>query len=476
MNTEEKKFKCTFEGCKYATKRKRDFDSHEQKKHIKDDVKQFKCTFEGCDFETAYSNALKSHERKHTGETFKCTFFKECGKECGKSFTQSSQLKIHERKHTGEKPFKCTFEGCDESFTRNDNLKIHVKNNHTGDEKSFKCSFEGCKYATNRKPDFTAHKQNHCNKKRKVDDTNTPAALDELLELTLPTDDELDWPYWTEWPEPTNERKKKRKREDNTISEPCDKCREFYENNEEYKYFYCTSEDCQHDIFESILNNKKELKQHLKSKHTNINIYNSKTQKCKDFMSGDFYTVVKGNLIFGKSLREIDDQCNKILKGGDLALHLINSHNVVDKFKCPHEECKYESAQKSQVSKHIIKTHHPSLKEKNPERKRKRERESSGDVVTTDKLLNENIFNPDIALQEWLEEEDKKEEEDKNRIIELDGKKHRKRRSKEHSKKRSKRHSKKRSKKHSKKHSKRRSKKHSKKRSKKRSYFNKIRI
>ena len=122
--------------------------------------------------------------------------------------------------------------------------------------------------------------------------------------MTLQTD-ELEWQNWTEWQESTNEGKRKRKREDKTISEPCDKCREFYENNEEYKYFYCTSEDCQHDIFESILNNKKELKQHLKSKHKNFNIYNSKTPKCKDFISGVFYAVVIGYLIYEKSLREI---------------------------------------------------------------------------------------------------------------------------------------------------------------------------
>ena len=58
--------------------------------------KPFKCTFEGCNFASIQSSNLKKHERTHTGEKpFKCSF-----EGCNYATNRKGDLTVHERTHT----------------------------------------------------------------------------------------------------------------------------------------------------------------------------------------------------------------------------------------------------------------------------------------------------------------------------------------------------------------------------------------
>lgn len=107
----------------------------------------FVCTFEGCQKEFITKGHLKTHELIHSGDRpYTC-------EKCDKSYSRSGRLKIHLRTHvnliifnrnlqTGEKPFVCPFDNCEKTFTEKGNLKTHIRI-HNG-EKPYACSFEGC--------------------------------------------------------------------------------------------------------------------------------------------------------------------------------------------------------------------------------------------------------------------------------------------------------------------------------------------
>jgi len=153
----EKPFKCDFEGCDYASAQKQALDSH---KRTHSGEKPFKCDFEGCDYASAQKQALDTHNRSHTGETpYKCDF-----EGCTREFRDNTGLNYHKRTHTGERPYKCDVKGCDKSFTDSSPLADH-KRIHTG-EKPYKCEFEKCDYSGRTLSALKSHvRHNHTGEK-----------------------------------------------------------------------------------------------------------------------------------------------------------------------------------------------------------------------------------------------------------------------------------------------------------------------
>lgn len=90
--------------------------------------KPYKCDGKNCNKTFSDSSNLIKHIRTHTKEKpFVCPI-----EGCGKSYPYNSSLKEHMNTHTGDKPFVCTFEDCGMSFAQNSNLRRHIRI-HTGD-------------------------------------------------------------------------------------------------------------------------------------------------------------------------------------------------------------------------------------------------------------------------------------------------------------------------------------------------------
>ncbi|XP_077142764.1 zinc finger protein 143 isoform X3 [Ranitomeya variabilis] len=91
--------------------------------------KAFRCDYEGCGKLYTTAHHLKVHERSHTGDRpYQC----EHGG-CGKAFATGYGLKSHVRTHTGEKPYRCTEENCIKSFKTSGDLQKHIRT-HTAED------------------------------------------------------------------------------------------------------------------------------------------------------------------------------------------------------------------------------------------------------------------------------------------------------------------------------------------------------
>ncbi|KAG9468009.1 hypothetical protein GDO78_013891 [Eleutherodactylus coqui] len=155
--TNEKAFRCDYEGCGKLYTTAHHLKVHERS-HTGD--RPYQCEHGGCGKAFATGYGLKSHVRTHTGEKpYRCT-----EENCTKSFKTSGDLQKHIRTHTGERPFKCPFEGCGRSFTTSNIRKVHIRT-HTG-ERPYYCSESGCGRAFASATNYKNHPYNcnHCGK------------------------------------------------------------------------------------------------------------------------------------------------------------------------------------------------------------------------------------------------------------------------------------------------------------------------
>ncbi|XP_040183821.1 zinc finger protein 143 isoform X2 [Rana temporaria] len=154
--TNEKAFRCDFDGCGKLYTTAHHLKVHERS-HTGD--RPYQCEHGGCGKAFATGYGLKSHVRTHTGEKpYRCT-----EENCTKSFKTSGDLQKHIRTHTGERPFKCPFEGCGRSFTTSNIRKVHIRT-HTG-ERPYYCSEPGCGRAFASATNYKNHVRIHTGEK-----------------------------------------------------------------------------------------------------------------------------------------------------------------------------------------------------------------------------------------------------------------------------------------------------------------------
>ncbi|XP_069824134.1 zinc finger protein 143 [Dendropsophus ebraccatus] len=154
--TNEKAFRCDYEGCGKLYTTAHHLKVHERS-HTGD--RPYQCEHGGCGKAFATGYGLKSHVRTHTGEKpYRCT-----EENCTKSFKTSGDLQKHIRTHTGERPFKCPFEGCGRSFTTSNIRKVHIRT-HTG-ERPYYCSESGCGRAFASATNYKNHVRIHTGEK-----------------------------------------------------------------------------------------------------------------------------------------------------------------------------------------------------------------------------------------------------------------------------------------------------------------------
>ncbi|XP_076288489.1 zinc finger protein 711 [Lasioglossum baleicum] len=176
--TDEKKYKCSFDGCDKAFVRPSRLARHIR---LHTGEKCYKCNHPGCDKAYTNSSHLKRHMETHnlirkTYQCHECLQFlsnqhnmkrhynrmhrdrdKLTCKECNLIFTKKYQLTAHMSMHTGEL-HKCTY--CCRIFTSVRLYKKHVVNHETR-KKTYTCTASGCNEVFNKWRAFCNHRKTH---------------------------------------------------------------------------------------------------------------------------------------------------------------------------------------------------------------------------------------------------------------------------------------------------------------------------
>lgn len=121
LHTKVTPFACDF--CDKRCHTKNDLKIH-RRSHTNE--KPYKCWYDGCDKAYKTRSAVTKHYRVHSDEKrYKCLY-----EGCDKAYKCSQLLKVHHRKHTLEKPFKCWY--CELYFDSNNNRSKHSQRHHVG--------------------------------------------------------------------------------------------------------------------------------------------------------------------------------------------------------------------------------------------------------------------------------------------------------------------------------------------------------
>ncbi|XP_063440156.1 zinc finger protein 845-like [Mytilus trossulus] len=139
----EKKFKCTYEGCRWAF-----YLYNELKAHYRSHTGERAYLCDICGYAAGTKNRLNRHHHTHTGErAHHCEY-------CNYKAGTRTHLRRHMRIHIGSKPYKCPY--CPYSCNTHENIRKHISKTkkHAG-LPIYPCKF--CDYGTSNTVDFRFH-------------------------------------------------------------------------------------------------------------------------------------------------------------------------------------------------------------------------------------------------------------------------------------------------------------------------------
>uniref|UniRef100_A0A8D8W1V0 Zinc finger protein ZXDC n=1 Tax=Cacopsylla melanoneura TaxID=428564 RepID=A0A8D8W1V0_9HEMI len=99
---------------------------------VHDNIRKFKCTYEGCKWTFSANSKLTRHiQNTHLNiRKFECLV-----PDCGKTYLRSEHLQEHVRTHSENKPkFTCPYQDCLISFNCKSSLYAHLKHFHPSDK------------------------------------------------------------------------------------------------------------------------------------------------------------------------------------------------------------------------------------------------------------------------------------------------------------------------------------------------------
>ncbi|XP_054163344.1 zinc finger protein 91-like [Oppia nitens] len=387
-HSNEYPFWCTFDGCDKRFKIEKSLKEHSL---IHSSAKTLKCYYIGCNemFRTIYNR------KKHIHIVHKKTNLQTM-----KSFDDNNHLLLHTHRHSDEYRFRCTFSGCDKQFKIEEYLKTHSLIHMNVNKDDIINSLE----------------PTHVNSEDNINNTTTGQSddmydnsnnrCDPLTLQSIATDDKDD-ECLSEDSETKNVKQTKRerkkslkdnsseeKKQRNAINEDIN-CLETTDNinkstigqsDDLYDNNSCDSLTLQSIAIDNVddewlpeESEKQNFKQ-TKSEPKNSNniklveVMGPKTRRyemCYDSATNLY--VCRNPKCNGKSFEKYDQLyqhmrnhsdkrfkchvCDKgFIKSSDVRVHLL-VHSDTKPFKCPHDDCTYETKYKSAVAQHIKVSH-----------------------------------------------------------------------------------------------------------------------
>jgi general transcription factor IIIA len=125
-HTNDRPFKCNFEGCDKDYMEKKHLEFHIQNAHEK--VKTHTCAVDDCGKSFSTATRLRRHQLVHEGkERFRCRDYPPCSE----SFRKHQTLQRHIRtEHLKAHGFPCKEDGCEEGFDTAASLRRHMNREH----------------------------------------------------------------------------------------------------------------------------------------------------------------------------------------------------------------------------------------------------------------------------------------------------------------------------------------------------------
>lgn len=154
-----KPFKCTYDGCNFATVRNSNLQSHIRQKHTLE--RPYKCLI--CN---KYEAATQGDVNKHIRRVHQKLKIFECP-HCGEKFHKPDERDQHiVRKHTDKRDFPCELVGCKAKQAFKTEKELHRHQKFCLVIKDHKCKWDGCKKEFVTKAQLDDHVKRHKKQER----------------------------------------------------------------------------------------------------------------------------------------------------------------------------------------------------------------------------------------------------------------------------------------------------------------------